>query len=75
MSDAITAIAQTGIQQGINGLKKNASQLASKSAMDGKADITTPVVEMKINQYQVLASGKVIETVDETLGALLNEKV
>ena len=75
MSDAITATAQTGIQQGINGLKKNASQLASKAAMEGKADITTPVVEMKINKYQVLASGKVIETVDETLGALLNEKV
>ncbi len=75
MSDAITAIAQTGIQQGMNGLKKNASQLASKSAMEGKADIMTPVVEMKVNKYQVLASGKVIETVDETLGALLNEKV
>ncbi len=75
MSDAITAIAQTGIQQGLNGIKKNASQLASKAAMEGKADIMTPVVEMKMNKYQVLASGKVIETVDEMLGALLNEKV
>ncbi len=28
MSDAITATAQTGIQQGLNGIKKNASQLA-----------------------------------------------
>lgn len=75
MSDAITAIAQSGIQQGLDGLNKNASQLASKEAMEGKADITTPVVEMKMNKYQVLASGKVIETVDEIVGSLLNEKV
>ena len=75
MSDAITATAKTGIQQGLNDIKKNASQLASKAAMEGKADIMTPVVEMKMNKYQVLASGKVIETTDEMLGALLNEKV
>ena len=29
---------------------------------------------MKINQYQVIASGKVIETVDEVLGTILDEK-
>ncbi len=75
MSDAITATAQTGIQQGLNGIKKNASQLASKAAMEGKADMITPVVEMKVNKYQVLASGKVIETVDNVLGTLLNKKV
>ncbi len=75
MSDAITAIAQNGIQQGLQGVKKNASELASKEAMEGKADRIGPIVDMKMNSYQVQASGKVIETVDQILGALLDEKI
>ncbi len=74
MSDAITAIAQNSIQQGIQGVKKNALELAGKEAMEGKADLVGSVVEIKMNKYQVLASGKVIEKIDQMLGALLDEK-
>ena len=99
MSDnTILAIAQSGIQNGMTGLKKNAAALASKdflqpegpslaegslptqrSAQTQAASVTNSsatdeLVGMKMNEYQVLASGKVIEAVDEMLGSLLDEK-
>ncbi|MCK5649284.1 MAG: hypothetical protein KAI22_10425 [Gammaproteobacteria bacterium] len=75
MSDSsILGIAQTGMQTGLNGIKKNALNIASKEAMQTQSSLVNDVVEMKMNKYQVLASGKVIETVDETLGSLLDEK-
>ncbi len=75
MSDnSITAIALTGIQTGMAGMKKNAANLASKDSMQGQGDPVKELVEMKMNKYQVLASGKVIEAADEILGSLLDEK-
>ncbi len=72
--DSILGTAQTGMQTGLNGIKKNAANLASKEAMQGSGSVVTDIVEMKMNKYQVLASGKVVETVDEILGSLLDEK-
>ena len=75
MSDSsILGIAQTGMQTGLNGIKKNALNIASKEAMQTQSSLVNDIVEMKMNKYQVLASGKVIETVDEILGSLLDEK-
>ncbi len=71
----LLTIAQSGMQTGYNGLKKNALNLASKEAMQGNTDPITDLVAMKMNKYQVLASGKVIETADELLGSLLDKKV
>ncbi|MCU7801505.1 MAG: hypothetical protein KZQ70_15575, partial [gamma proteobacterium symbiont of Lucinoma myriamae] len=56
------------------GLKRNALNLASKEAMEAQGAPVKDLVEMKMNQYQVLASGKVVETVDEILGTLLDKK-
>jgi flagellar basal body rod protein FlgG len=82
MSDnSILSIARTGVQNGLDGIQKNASQLASKDALASGMTDASPVsavnemVDMKMNQYQVIASGKVIETVDQMLGTLLDEKV
>ncbi len=75
MSDvSILGIARTGMQTGLDGMKKNAISIASKEAMQAQSSPVNDLVEMKMNQYQVLASGKVVETVDEILGSLLNEK-
>lgn len=75
MSDSsILAIAQSGMQNGLNGIKKNAANIASKEAMQTQSAPVNDLVEMKMNKYQVLASGKVVETVDEILGSLLDEK-
>jgi len=79
--NTILAIAQSGIQNGMAGLKKNASQLASKDfiqpegSTQPKSSAINELVEMKMNKYQVLTSGKVIQTVDEMLGSLLDETV
>ena len=75
MSDnSIMAIAQNGIQTGMAKMTKNAAVLASKEAIEDPSIHIKEAVDMKMNQYQVLASGKVIETVDEMLGSLLDEK-
>lgn len=75
MSDiSVLGVAQTGIQTGLNGMKKNALNIASKEAMQNQSSPVNDLVEMKMNKYQVLASGKVVETVDEMLGSLLDEK-
>ena len=71
---SILATAQQGIKTGLAGMKKNAAALASKEAMQDPAIPIKEIVDMKMNQYQVLASGKVIETVDEILGATLDEE-
>lgn len=63
------------MQTGLDGLKHNALNLASKEAMQAQGAPVKALVDMKMNQYQVLASGKVVETVDEMLGSLLDEKV
>ena len=75
MSDiSVLGIAQTGIQTGLNGMKKNAINIASKEAMQNQSSPVNDLVEMKMNKYQVLASGKIVETVDEMLGSLLDVK-
>ena len=99
MSDkTILATAQAGIQNGMNGLKKNSAALASKDFLQPEGSLlaegslpaqgtaqtqaatvtnrsaTDELVEMKMNKYQVLASGKVIEVIDEMLGSLLDDK-
>lgn len=77
----ILATAQSGIQNGMTGLKKNASQLASKDfilpevSTQPKSSATNELVEMKMNKNQVLTSSKVIQAVDEMLGTLLDETV
>ncbi|MDX2503144.1 MAG: hypothetical protein QNL62_01515 [Gammaproteobacteria bacterium] len=75
---SILGTAQAGMQTGLNGIKKSALSIASKNAMQspvsGQSSPVNDLVDMKMNQYQVQASGKVVETVDEILGSLLDEK-
>ncbi|GEM_PF-3223515 len=71
---SILSSAQTGMQRGLNGIKKNALNLASKSAMQAQTSPANDLLEMKSNQYQLLSSGKVVAAVDELLGSLLDEK-
>lgn len=70
----ILAIAQAGMQAGMSGLRKNALNLAGKEAIEAQSTPVEELVEMKMNQYQVLASGKIIETIDEMPGSLLDEE-
>ena len=71
----ILGTAEMGMQKGLDGMRKNALNLASKEAMQVQSSMVNDLVEMKMNKYQVLASGKIIETVDEMLGSLFDKEV
>jgi flagellar hook protein FlgE len=65
-----------GIQRGLAGAKKNAAEIASSEQMDSDStsDLAKPMVELLENKLQVQASAKVVKTLDETLGSLLDVK-
>lgn len=64
----------TGIQRGMEGLRQNASEIASANRMDGSAvrDISKPLVEQSENLRQVEASAKVLEASGEALDHLID---
>lgn len=64
-----------GIQNGMEGLRENAAELASARQMDGSAarDISKPLVEQTQNVQQVEASAKVLSASDEMIGRLIDD--
>ncbi len=66
--------ALSGIQKGLTGIDNNAAQIASASAFnsDNPVDFAQPLVELQSNRLQVELSAKVMKTVDETLGTLID---
>lgn len=63
-----------GIRRGMEGLERNAAQVASAEQMRGEASPLEPLVDSLSNQRQVEASVKVLRAVDEALGSLFDEK-
>lgn len=68
--------ALAGIKNGMNNLQKNASEIASKSTMEGEntKPLIESLVELKANVQQVEASTKVLQVSDEMIGTLLDIK-
>ncbi|EHQ51084.1 MULTISPECIES: hypothetical protein [Ectothiorhodospira] len=68
--------ALSGIHAGMQGLRKNAAEIASAGQMDGTArrGLTAPLVEQVQHANQVEAAVKVLQTEDRMLGALINVK-
>jgi len=66
--------AATGIIRGLEGIKRNAAEIASADQMNGTAnkDLTTPLVEIKHHQFQVEAAAKMVKTTDEMIGSLID---
>ncbi|HKJ75632.1 MAG TPA: hypothetical protein VKA64_00335 [Gammaproteobacteria bacterium] len=64
-----------GIQRGMQGLERNASEIASATAKqsDQSQSVTDSLVESESNQLQAEASAKVVQTADEALGTILDE--
>ena len=75
-SNAVLDTALTGINKGLDKLQENASQIASKTIMEGEN--TKPLVEalivLKTNVQQVEASAKVLAAEDKLIGTLLDTK-
>ena len=63
-----------GIQKGMDGLARNAAEIASEKAMTGEQSVIEPLIYSKLNRLQVEASVKVVSTVDEMLGFLLDQR-
>ena len=63
-----------GIQKGLTGMDKNAAQIASAGAFKSQnpADLAKSLVDMQSNRMQVEVSAKVMKSLDETLGTLLD---
>lgn len=69
--------ATLGIQQGLDGMRKNAAQIAGSDQLNkaGKqTDLAGSLIELKENQVQVQASAKVVSEVDKALGTLLDTR-
>ena len=63
-----------GIQKGLTGMDKNAAKIASADVFNSQnpTDVARPLVEMQSDRLQVEISAKVMKTVDETIGSLLD---
>lgn len=64
----------SGIQKGLEGLQRNAAEIASSKQMRGEADPVKQLVGLKQDKLQVEANAKVIKAVDEMLGSLFDDK-
>ncbi len=72
------------IQKGMNGLRKNAHEIANaKSGVaadnnpaqaSGINDLTKPLVDIKLNKLQVEMGAKVVQASSDMIGSLLDIK-
>ncbi len=74
---SLSQTALSGIQNGMQDLQKNASQIASKSTMEGENSkpLIESIVDMRANVIQVKASAKALQVSDNLVGTLLDIKV
>ena len=85
--DSVSAIntGLQGIKKGMDGLKKNAHEIANaKSGVEindnspeqapGVNDITRPLIDMKLNELQIKASTKVVQTNLDLIGTIIDIK-
>jgi hypothetical protein len=65
-----------GIRIGLDGIHKTASQIASKESMQagGARELAESLLDLKVYNYQVDASAKVVKATDQMLGSLLDIK-
>lgn len=63
-----------GIRRGMEGLDRNAAELASAKQMQGEASPVQPLIDSKLNRLQVEASAQAVRTIDRAIGSLFDEK-
>jgi len=75
--NSIMGPAVQGIQKGLQGLRRVASEIASSQQMSEAkpTDLSRAMVEMKLHANQAKASAKVLKAADELLGTLIDERV
>jgi len=74
----LSTIQQTGlegIQRGLQGVEKSASEIVKAGVTDGSsgsAGFVEPIMELKLYERSIEASAKVVKVADEVLGTLLD---
>ncbi|TNF37481.1 MAG: hypothetical protein EP315_02580 [Gammaproteobacteria bacterium] len=69
--------AMQGIQRGLDGMRKNAAEIASADQLNqagSETDLAGSMVEMNQNKVQVQASAKVVSALDEMVGTLIDTR-
>ena len=67
-----------GIQRGLDGMRRNASEIASADQLNKagqETDLVGALVGLEENKTQVQASAKVVSAVDEMIGTLIDIRV
>ena len=61
-----------GINQGLGNLRRDASAVAQAVSSEQNTDVASALVNIKLDSLQIEASAKVVETVHDMLGSLLD---
>ena len=63
-----------GIQRGLDGLSRDAAQIASAAQLknEASADLVKPLTNLILDKLQVAASAKVVKAASDTVGTLLD---
>ena len=72
---SVQSSALQGIQRGLDGMRKNAAEIASADQLNQTGQNTaveSSLLELKQNQVQVQASTKVVSALDQVLGSIIN---
>ena len=72
---SIQSEAVQGIQRGLEGMRKNAAEIASPDQLNkaGRGtDLEGSLLDMQQNKTQVQVSAKVVSAIDEVLGTIIN---
>ncbi len=76
--NSITGSALQGIQRGVQGLRRNAAEIASAQNMNhdtiSTKDMTRSLVELHKNELYTTVNIKTLQTADEVIGTLLDVK-
>lgn len=78
---SIQSSAVLGIQRGLDGMRKDAAEIASADQLNNagadtatESDVTSALVNLKQNQVQVQASAKVVSALDEVIGSIIDTR-
>lgn len=72
---SVQTSAVQGIQRGLDGLRKNAAEIASAEELADKGkdtNLENSLVDLTQNKVQVQASAKVVSAMDQVIGTLID---
>jgi len=72
---SVQSEAVQGIQRGLDGLRKNASEIASADQLNKagqNSNLESSLLDLQQNKTQVQASAKVVSAIDEVIGSIID---